>query len=260
MVSKSTSFTLSMVFVCCVWTILQGLHTLDGKFLFTSQDFLSYKVYVTSETEDAESSDSTSAIQSKKSNLYSADVIPWKPRIQFRTLTNYTPDQGFDPVDPLIMDNTNGRMTNFLRYYGIDPSQPIIYFITPTYRRTTQMVDMVRLAQTLRHDLAIYWIVIEDATECSKRIRDLLDRTGLLYAHIAVPTKPTKRRKNHRGVAQRNTALDIVDELSQDFPGVVYFGDDDNAYDCKFTAVCCTIVAKGCNAFPAPSILPCLAY
>ncbi|KAL3895830.1 MAG: hypothetical protein SGCHY_004459, partial [Lobulomycetales sp.] len=92
----------------------------------------------------------------------------------------------------------------------------IIYFITPTYYRPSQLVDFTRLKHTLElaamkvHKL-IYWIVIEDsATGCTTRVRELLDSTGLLYAHDFVKTP---KNTPHRGVSQRNLALDIVEKI-----------------------------------------------
>lgn len=48
------------------------------------------------------------------------------------------------------------------------PDRVIIFIITPTYTRPTQMPDMTRLAQTLRLVPDIFWIVAEDATVKSK--------------------------------------------------------------------------------------------
>jgi hypothetical protein len=152
-------------------------------------------------------------------------------------MENFTPDQGFDPVPPMVLDEQS--VYKHLEYYGLNKSQPIIYFITPTYKRTTQMVDLVRLSQALHMDVGIYWIVVEDSPNCTKRVRDVIDRVGLPYAHLAVPTnteilqKGDMNHKPHRGVDQRNLALDWVETISEKLPGVVYFGDDDNAYDGK---------------------------
>jgi hypothetical protein len=155
--------------------------------------------------------------------------IAGEPRITHLTLTNYTSDQAFDPILARVMDKES--VYEHLDYYGLNKSQPLIFFITPTYRRTSQMVDLVRLGQTLHMDPGIYWIVVEDAENCSKRVRDLVERMGLPYAHMAVPTAKALQQKlrPHRGVDQRNRALEVVDSIG--IPGVVYFGDDDNAYD-----------------------------
>lgn len=83
---------------------------------------------------------------------------------------------------------------------------PWVYFITPTCkfnhrscvgqlfnltscsykdRRVSQLVDMIRLSQTLMHDKRVYWVVIEDNDAPSRRIRGVLERSGLFYAHVA---------------------------------------------------------------------------
>jgi len=108
----------------------------------------------------------------------------------------------------------------------------VIFFVTPTYRRLSQMVDLLRVKQMLQlaalvEDGVPYWIIIEDASSCSQRIRTMLLESGLPFAHVHLKNK----HKFHRGVMQRNYALDIIDAL--DIDGVVYFGDDDNAYDTR---------------------------
>jgi hypothetical protein len=141
-------------------------------------------------------------------------------------------DHAFDPVPERIMNAEEIEL--YRSEYGL-PDQPLIYFITPTYKRQSQMVDLTRLAQTLLHDRGIYWIVVEDAANPSRRVRNLLARFGLMYTHVAEPTpEKVQRKKIHpRGVNQRNRALDVVDQVARDVPGVVYFGDDDNAYDIR---------------------------
>ncbi len=51
-----------------------------------------------------------------------------------------------------LRSNTESKSTN-----------PIIFVITPTYTRPTQMPDMTRLAQTLRLVKHLFWIVVEDS-------------------------------------------------------------------------------------------------
>ncbi|KAJ3112765.1 Galactosylgalactosylxylosylprotein 3-beta-glucuronosyltransferase 2 [Physocladia obscura] len=120
--------------------------------------------------------------------------------------------------------------------------QQWIFFVTPTYERPTQIADMVRLSQTLSHDPSIYWIVIEDRANCSMRVRWILERSGLHFAHLSVlspkPQPPPDYTNKtippnsiSRGVSQRNAALDLI--TAEKFTGVVYFGDDDNVYDTR---------------------------
>jgi hypothetical protein len=82
-------------------------------------------------------------------------------------------------------------------------TQRVLYVVTPTYTRPLQMVDMVRLKQTLQlaslvKHRYIYWIVIEDNTAssgaCTRRIRNLLVDSGLDFAHVAqvsIPDTPS---------------------------------------------------------------------
>ena len=44
-----------------------------------------------------------------------------------------------------------------------EPSKPLLYVMTPTYRRATQLADLTRLAQTLMLVPTLHWIVVEDA-------------------------------------------------------------------------------------------------
>ncbi|KAI6653866.1 Galactosylgalactosylxylosylprotein 3-beta-glucuronosyltransferase 3 [Oopsacas minuta] len=113
-----------------------------------------------------------------------------------------------------------------------------LYLITPTYTRLTQKADLIRLSHTLMHIHNILWIVVEDRSSKSKLVTNLLDRSGIEHVHMNVETpkifrlRPGDRKyMQHRGVEQRNLALDWIRmsyELSQ---GVVYFMDDDNTYD-----------------------------
>ena len=57
-----------------------------------------------------------------------------------------------------------------------DDSQPLL-LITPTYERAEQTAELTRLVQTLNHVRGDFqWIVVEDATECSDRVRNLVRR------------------------------------------------------------------------------------
>lgn len=147
-------------------------------------------------------------------------------------------EHAFDTVPDAIMIPSEIAM--YRSEYGLldaqgsalEQQQPLIYFITPTHKRDTQMVDLTRLGQTLMHDRGIYWIVIEDSVNCTRRVRNLLDHFGLMYAHVSVKSpKADSNPNNLRGVNQRNRGLSIVEELNT--PGIVYFGDDDNAYDIR---------------------------
>jgi galactosylgalactosylxylosylprotein 3-beta-glucuronosyltransferase 3 len=173
--------------------------------------------------------DSTALVQDTTTMGYTtchSSLTGRPPRPKVSTLpSNYLPQHGFNPISPHITTNTT-VIQHLQHYFGTQNMPSLLYFITPTYRRHTQMADLLRLSYTLDHDLAIYWIVVEDADHCSLRVRALLEQTPLSFAHVYSPS-PTDATA--RGVSQRNRALQVVEQVG--LPGVVYFGDDDNAYD-----------------------------
>lgn len=122
----------------------------------------------------------------------------------------------------------------------VDSRLPWIYAITPTYGRFTQKADLVRLIQTLLHITNFHWIVVEDSTSPTTLVSNLLKESGLSHTHLNVVTptlmkKAPRWKRPHRGVAQRNHALQwLRDNVhAQKTPGVVYFMDDDNTYHRK---------------------------
>lgn len=56
---------------------------------------------------------------------------------------------------------------------------PVVYVVTPTYRRPTQKADLTRLAQTLMNLDFVFWIVVEDA-EVGYQI-NMINLTIFLY-------------------------------------------------------------------------------
>ena len=149
-----------------------------------------------------------------------------------RPMESFDPFKGFGAVNETIMDDAMIRRHR--QFYNIPQDKRTVFIITPTHYRATQMVDMIRMAQTLKHDKAIYWLVIEDADRPSARIRDLLERTGLPFAHMAADSIRDidgKKQTHRRGLNQRNRGLDVVESLT--IEGIVYFGDDDNTYDIR---------------------------
>ena len=124
----------------------------------------------------------------------------------------------------------------------LDPDIPWVFAVTPTYARFTQKADLTRLAQTLMHVTNLHWIIVEDSSFRTDLVSRLLQESGLSFTHLYFRTPPQlqrkkgeSRRKHHRGVGQRNTALkwlrDNVDYKKT--PGAVYFMDDDNTYHMK---------------------------
>jgi hypothetical protein len=114
-------------------------------------------------------------------------------------------------------------------------SERVLYVITPTHYRVMQRVDLIRLKQTLmlaslQYGTKIYWILIEDAEQCSQRLRHLAEDSGLFFAHKAITQKQhDDLQHGHRGLLQRNLGLETVLEIGKE--GVIYFADDDNGYD-----------------------------
>ncbi|XP_076335235.1 galactosylgalactosylxylosylprotein 3-beta-glucuronosyltransferase S-like isoform X2 [Tachypleus tridentatus] len=110
---------------------------------------------------------------------------------------------------------------------------PIIYIITPTYKRAAQIADMTRLAQTLQLVPSIHWIVVEDSENLTQPISNLLKRTRIPFVHLC-STKPKNKTKptSGRGVANRMKAIEWLRNSSIN-DGVLYFADDDNSYDVR---------------------------
>lgn len=120
-----------------------------------------------------------------------------------------------------------------------DATLPIIYVITPTYKRLEQIPELTRLGQTLMNVPNIHWIVADDATETNPEVIEYLDFCGIPHTYLLTPMP--KKYKNQtkakpKGVANRNGGLKWVREHATE--GVVYFADDDNAYDIRlFTEI-----------------------
>ncbi|KAK4703788.1 hypothetical protein P7C70_g2425, partial [Phenoliferia sp. Uapishka_3] len=104
----------------------------------------------------------------------------------------------------------------------------LIYRLIHTYERLTRFAHLSQLQSTLSTAPNVLWIIVEDASSPDPAILALLETPPLiphLYIHTrTVPVNGTQ----HRGVAQRNAALDVIRENA--IVGVVYFADDDNAY------------------------------
>ena len=108
-----------------------------------------------------------------------------------------------------------------------------IYVITPTFTRPTQLPDLTRLANTLRLVPRLHWLVAEDQTNTSASVAELLVAAGVSYTHLAAARPPEMEGKQiGRGVFNRRAALEWVREQGEE-SGVIYFADDDNAYDVR---------------------------
>lgn len=135
----------------------------------------------------------------------------------------------------------------------------IIYLITPTHYRRTQMVDMTRVSQMVQlahhqYNAHFYWIVVEDGPSCTQRVRDILEESKIPFAHLSIATDHSKTK--HKGLEQRNLGLDLISTTLRK-EGVVYFMDDDNAYHVQlFSELLQTTrrVSVGAVALPSPSL------
>ncbi|XP_076441596.1 galactosylgalactosylxylosylprotein 3-beta-glucuronosyltransferase 3-like isoform X2 [Babylonia areolata] len=108
---------------------------------------------------------------------------------------------------------------------------PTVVAITPTYSRMTQKADLLRLCYTLMHVPRVHWIVVEDSVEKTATVTEILANChGPSVTHL---TATTSRKTIHRGIDQRNAALDWIRRCLQPsaLAGGVYFADDDNTYD-----------------------------
>ncbi|XP_046626686.1 galactosylgalactosylxylosylprotein 3-beta-glucuronosyltransferase I [Neodiprion virginianus] len=120
-------------------------------------------------------------------------------------------------------------------------NKPTIYAITPTFARFVQKAELTRLAQTFVHIPTFHWILVEDSTNKTNLVTNLLMGSGLAFTHLAIPTPPNYKLgrndpnwKKPRGVEQRNAGLKWLREnLTPDDEGIVFFADDDNTYSIK---------------------------
>lgn len=82
------------------------------------------------------------------------------------------------------------------------------------------------------------WILVEDSNKTTQLVTELLNKCPVTTVHLsAITTSYVSRLRGgggHRGVEQRNAGLTwIRNNVASDTKGVVYFGDDDNAYDIR---------------------------
>lgn len=130
-----------------------------------------------------------------------------------------------------------------LKFYEDYFNLPVIYVITPTNNRVeTQLADLTRLRNTLWLVPKLVWILVEDSSHKTKKIKNFLEFSQLTYVHLNEQTTDDLIIKSNekswskpRGVLQRNKALEWLRENQNqiDLNGVVYFADDDNTYDIR---------------------------
>ncbi|CEM38452.1 unnamed protein product [Vitrella brassicaformis CCMP3155] len=117
-----------------------------------------------------------------------------------------------------------------------------VFVITPTYRRITQRLDLTRLFNTFGLAASnVHMIVVEDSVNRTAKVERWLNDSLLLHwSHLNVSSSSGLRT---RGAEQRNEAIRLIRdivlneadaELKRAYEdSVVYFADDDNAYDIR---------------------------
>ena len=136
----------------------------------------------------------------------------------------------------ICLNNADGKTVRLPKYTS---DYPVIYVITPTYKRLVQKAELIRIIHTFLHIKNLHWIVVEDAPARTELVSKILRKSGLTYTHLFVATpEPMKlqqteaRWRKPRGLLQRNEGLSwLRDNLSGIGDDVVYFADDDNTYD-----------------------------
>lgn len=95
------------------------------------------------------------------------------------------------------------------------------------------------------HVQNLVWIIVEDSSEKTDLVADLLDRCKVTSVHLNVRTPPSYRPRPgadrykemySRGVKQRNLGLGWIRKhcsIVKNCTGAVYFMDDDNKYDLR---------------------------
>ncbi|CAN8017058.1 unnamed protein product, partial [Ixodes persulcatus] len=106
---------------------------------------------------------------------------------------------------------------------------PVVYVMTPTFRRATQAPDLIRVAQSLMLTTAVFWIV--HSVWIHIQVSRIVKESGVPFVHLLGPCPKNRRNPGHgRGVSGRLRGLDWLRKHAA-LPGVLYFADDDNSYD-----------------------------
>ena len=87
-----------------------------------------------------------------------------------------------------------------------------------------------RLSNTLQHVKNLHWVVIEDGDHTVPAVERILYRSGLPFIYL---NTRTAKGFPARGWTHRNLALTYIRENYHNVSAVVYFCDDDNAYDIR---------------------------
>ncbi|KAM0790420.1 hypothetical protein ACM66B_003301 [Microbotryomycetes sp. NB124-2] len=124
----------------------------------------------------------------------------------------------------------------------------VVYVVTPTHDRLTRFAALVSLGQALALAATrtnILWLVVEDADELDPAVSRLLADLRVPHEYF---TSHTSGKGEHRGVQQRNAALDLIQQRAQ--AGVVYFADDDNTIRSELVSRLARIPRDSFTVFP----------
>ncbi|XP_076068456.1 galactosylgalactosylxylosylprotein 3-beta-glucuronosyltransferase P-like isoform X2 [Oratosquilla oratoria] len=164
-------------------------------------------------------------------SLQTFSVVRVTPYYQGIFMGNFSCDQTQSTKNgTIVTSNMNVQLRNITK----PPEIPMIYVITPTYKRPEQIPEITRLGQTLMLVPRVHWIVADDALEKNKLVQEYLDQMGMPYTYLLTPMPERFRNKKGakpKGVANRNGAVDWIRNHSTE--GVLYFADDDNSYDIR---------------------------
>ncbi|KAK4049320.1 hypothetical protein OIV83_004257 [Microbotryomycetes sp. JL201] len=129
-----------------------------------------------------------------------------------------------------------------------------VFVVTPTYDRLTRFATLVSLGQALTLAFAaahtnILWLVIEDANELDPAVTQLLSDFQIPHKYMACRAS---RQGEHRGIEQRNFALDFIQKYNK--AGVIYFADDDNTIQSALIETLATIPPSSFTIFPVGNL------
>ena len=77
-----------------------------------------------------------------------------------------------------LQEDTTGKLEKSTTTTTME-SLPMVYVITPTYARATQMADLTRLSQALEGVPNVTWILVEDSRRKTQKVERLLNKTNI---------------------------------------------------------------------------------
>ncbi|CRK97447.1 CLUMA_CG010836, isoform A [Clunio marinus] len=144
---------------------------------------------------------------------------------------------------------------NFKKLRYIGNYSPPVYVITQTHRTPTQLPDLTRLGNTLKHVSNLFWIIVEETNKPTEAVTELLERMKFPYVYLTckfsfliyfkiqvfysndnvnnmnqlqVPAG-NYQDENIRKISNRNRALEWLRSNAVD--GVFFFADENRTFD-----------------------------